>query len=98
MQKIEVKKVRVTCECPKQELQAPTLHAPSFEKTLEIVRQATIAVHGIDPLAKSSSFRSEDCDKCNGSGYVVVPNGPDDVEKEPCDNCGGSGRVVTETL
>jgi len=41
-----------------------------------------------------SPYATVDCEACNGTGYTLVPNGPDDIEKEVCQNCGGSGRVV----
>jgi DnaJ-class molecular chaperone len=70
-------------------------HNPfTAEGAFNIVRQAAIATHGIDPLRVPSSLKSEDCEACSGTGYTLVPNGSDDVEKEVCANCGGSGRVV----
>jgi DnaJ-class molecular chaperone len=66
----------------------------TFDGALEIVRQATLARHGIDIKRVPSSRKSEDCKVCNGTGYVLAPNGADDVDKEVCPSCGGTGRVV----
>lgn len=41
-----------------------------------------------------SPFRATDCQACNGTGYIIVSNGPDDVDKESCQKCDGSGRVI----
>lgn len=70
-------------------------HSPfTAEGAFNIIRQATIATHGIDPLRIPSMYQSTDCGACNGTGYRLVPNGPDDVDKEPCSECNGTGRVV----
>jgi DnaJ-class molecular chaperone len=41
-----------------------------------------------------SPITKQDCTACNSTGYVVVPNGPDDIYKELCANCNGTGQVV----
>jgi len=35
------------------------------------------------------------CDKCNGKGYYLSQNSPDDVEKELCECCQGRGVIYS---
>lgn len=88
---MESKKISVRCECNDT---AQIIHAPSFEETLAIVGAASLRAYGKNPFLTRSFFASKDCTACNATGYILVPNGPDDVDKEPCQNCGGTGRVL----
>ncbi|HEY1747804.1 MAG TPA: hypothetical protein VGG11_13715 [Xanthobacteraceae bacterium] len=63
------------------------------EGAAAIVGAAALAHHGIHPYAPSVA-RTTPCVPCNGTGYVLAPNGPDDVDKEPCSNCEGKGHVL----
>ena len=53
-----------------------------------VIGAAAVMRNHVSPLVTSH------CTACAGTGYVIVPNGADDIEKEVCANCEGSGRVV----
>ena len=42
-----------------------------------------------------SPFRTIGCKRCEGSGALIVANGPHDFDKELCTNCNGTRRVVS---
>ena len=82
------KKLDVQCECD-----SVTPNPFTLEGAAAIIGVAALARHGIHPYAPSVAHTNL-CESCNGTGYRLVPNGPDDVDKEPCAECGGTGQVV----
>ena len=36
----------------------------------------------------------EDCKACEGRGWRMYQNGPDDFDKDVCEICGGSGKLA----
>ena len=87
----------VTCECGNNKTVME-----HFGEVLSGVDKlkAMLTEFGFDVGASDtlSSIQTKDCTACNGTGYVVVPNGPEDVDKELCTVCEGRGRVVANDL
>lgn len=79
---METKKLEVRCECPIS-LTAKTF--AFFNK--QFARDRAIA-------ANKSPFSSAKCEGCDGKGFILVANGPDDADRETCGGCNGTGRVL----
>jgi hypothetical protein len=87
---MQSQKIEVRCECGSHE--TITSLMDKVERGAEEL-QRLVTADPMDFLLSSVAY-TEPCEACNGTGYIVVPNGPDDVDKETCTECDGRGYTV----